>query len=57
LSSAGLVVQSRTVEQENVLGALAQRIDLGAVDVDVRLGERIGDRASRPGRSPATISR
>src|SRR6185312_10760438 len=38
-----LVVQSRTVEQENVLGALAQRIDLGAFDVDVRLGERIGN--------------
>ena len=29
--------------QEDVLGALAQRVDLGAGDVDVRLGERVGD--------------
>ncbi len=44
-----LVVQPRAVEQEDVLGALAQRVDLGAGDVDVGLGQRVGDPRQQPG--------
>ncbi len=36
-------MQARAVEQEDVLGTLAERVDLGAFDVDVRLGQRVGD--------------
>ena len=38
-----LVVQPRAVDQEHVLRAVAQRIDLCARHVHVRLGERVGD--------------
>ena len=38
-----LVVQARAVDQEHVLRALAQRVDLRARDVDVGLREHVGD--------------
>ena len=53
-----LVVQPRAVDQEHVLGALAQRVDLRAGDVDVGAAPACR-RCARagPGRSPATTSR
>src|SRR5262249_5445005 len=46
---SGFVVQAGAVEQEHILRALAESVDLRAGHVDVRLGERVRDPCEQPG--------
>src|SRR5215467_2082037 len=49
LEQLGFVAQPRAVDQEYIFGALAERVDLGAGDIYVRLGQSVGDLSEQPG--------